>query len=324
MTDFSGRLVSYGLALEGTRGVATNPQFWARWETANFEDTAKTILNQSAINVLNKYSGAEVVDTEGTGEIAGKVTDHTFGLILFAAFGGYSKALKSGETLVTNHSFTESQLNDTPSLTITRVDPNVQNQFAMAVLNQLDLEIKAGDFVRHTSSFMAQPSALVTGQTPAFIAENEFIAKNATVTFNGGAAIPLNSMKLTYTKGVNPYWIIGQNNPTNIFADAVELKGEMVLRYTDDTYKNYRFQNTPQAVVVNVENDGVVIGNTSHPAFSFTMPETFLTEWKSEQSLENIVTQTLTFEAVYSLSAGSMVSATLTNTHTSYNPAGIS
>lgn len=324
MSDFSGRLVSYGIALESTRGTTVDPQFWVRWETADFEDTGKTALNQSAINVLNKYSGAEVVEEDSAGQLAGKVTDHTIGLLMLAAYGGYSVAAHNGETHVYDHTFTESQLNAAPSLTITRVDPNVTNQFAMCMVNQFELDVKAGDFVRHSTSFVGQPSATKTGITPDFVDETEFIAKHVTVKFNNGAAIPVQSLKLTYTKGVNPYWIIGQNNPDNIFADEVELKGEMVLRYTDQTYKNYRFNNTPQAVTVDIINDGVTIGNSAHPTISLDIPKAFLTEWKADQSLSGIVNQTVTFEGTYDLATGKMISCTLTNTHTGYNPAGVS
>lgn len=324
MSDFSGRLVSYGLALEGTRGTAIAPQFWARWETADFLDAGKTVMNQSAINVLDKHSGAEVVEQSGEGHLAGKVTDHTFGLFLFSAFGGYSKALHAGETTVYDHTFTESQVNASPSLTITRVDPNVTNQFTMAMLNQLEIDVKVGDFVRHSSSFISQPSTTISAVTPAFTVEQEFIAKNASITFNGGANVPVTSFKLTYSKGVAGYWVLGNNAPDNIYANAVEIKGEIVLRYTDQTYKNYRYNNTPVAAVIDIKNSAVTIGNTSSPELKFTMPQCFMTEWKAEQAIDGMVQQTLMFEATYSITAGYAISAVLTNTHTSYNPAGVS
>jgi hypothetical protein len=324
MTDFSGRLVSYGLALETTRGTAVAPQFWARWETADFEDEGKSIMNASAVDVLDKYSGSEVVEQTGGGSLAGKITDHTFGLILFSAFGGYSKALAAGETTVYTHTFTESQINASPSLTITRTDPNVQTQYTMAMLNGLDIELKAGDYVRHTSSFMSQPGASTTGITALPIVENEFIAKNATVTFNGGIAVPCNSFKVMYSKDVMNYFTIGKNNPDNIFAQSVEIKGEMVLRYTDDTYKTLRFGNTPQAVVLNVTNSAVTIGNSTHPSLVITMPVCYIEEWKVDQALDGMVQQTVSFNAIYNVATQTAITVALTNTHTQYNPAGIS
>src|SRR5882672_7555409 len=129
---YSGRLTNYGLALETVRGTAVNPGtggFWIRWETADMFDTATTILNQSALNQLDKYSSAEVVETWAQGQIAGKITDHAYGLILYSALGSYAVAAHGSETVVYDHTFTEDQLNAGSTLTITRQDPNVTQQY---------------------------------------------------------------------------------------------------------------------------------------------------------------------------------------------------
>ena len=325
MSDFSGRLVSYGLALETVRGTAVQPQFWIRWETANVTDTATTILNQSALNVLDKYSGSEVISTWAAGQIAGKITDHAFGLILYATFGSYSVGTKAGETVVYNHTFTESQLNAPTSLTITRVDPNVSNQYTKGMVNSLEVAIKTGDFVRHTTNFMANPNATPGAQTVAYLPyENEFTAKHVTVQFNNGTAIPLTSFNLTISKDVDNYWIIGQTNPGDIFARDVEIKGEMVLRYTDQTYYTERFGNTPESVLVTIQNTDVIIGSTSNPTLTFTMPTCYLNEWKVDQSIDGMVQQTIDFEAVYNITQGFAIKSVLTNKHSTYMAGGIS
>lgn len=322
MTDFSGRLIQYGIAAETARGTAVAPQFWVQWETASFEDEGKNVLDQSALNVLNKYSGTEVVEQTSAGNLAGRVTDRSFGLILLAAFGGYSVADASGETTVYTHTFTESQLNASPTLTVTRVDPNIQNQYAMTMLNSLELDIKAGDYVRWNAAFVGQPSSVVTGVTPDPVVENDFVSRNATVKFNNGSAIAVQSLKLTYSKNVSPYFVIGKNNPDNIYADSVELKGEFVLRYSDETYKNYRFNNTPVAIEIDVSDTATTLGSASHPGFTITLPLAYCNEWKADQSIDGMVNQTVGFEAVYNLATNTAVSVTLTNTHTSYSPAG--
>lgn len=332
MADFSGRKIAYAIALETVRGTPdTATTFWVRWETADFEDTATTILNQSALNVLDKYSGAEIVEQWSKGQFAGKITDQGFGLILLAAFDTYSEAQHAGETLVQDHTFSESQLNAAKTLTITRVDPNVQQQFANGMLTSLEILVKAGDFIRHVSQFVAQPSTTVTGRTVNYVAENEFKAKYAVVKFattvgglGAATAIPLNNCKITVNKNANPYWIIGQNNPSDIFANVVEITGEMQLRYSDQTYYTLRFNNTLQAVQINIVNTDVVIGNATNPTLTFTMPAAYLTDWKPDQSIDAMVQQTIMFTATYSLASGYAIQAVLTNLVDSYAPAQIS
>jgi hypothetical protein len=330
-TTYSGRKIKYGLALEATRGTGVAPEVVIRWETADFIDTATTVLNQSAIGVLDKYSNAEIVETWSTGQIAGKITDRGFGLILYAAMGSYSVALKAGESVVYVHTFTESQVNEPTSLTITRYSPNEETQYAMGTLDTLEVDVKVGDYVRHATNFIAQPGTTSAASMPAFEDENEFVSRHATVlfaygvgNFGGSTPIALESFKLNIKKDIKPYFIIGQNNPVDIVSQDQEITGEMVLRWLDSTYYNLRFNNTLQAVQVTVQNNNVTIGSTSHPTLVFTMPAAFLTEWKPDQSIDGIVTQTINFTATYSLDAGYAISAALTNTVTSYSGASIS
>lgn len=328
MSDFSGRLVNYGLGLEVTRGVAVLPSsngFWIRWETSDFEDTATNVLNASALNQLDKYSGSEVTEAWGTGQIAGKITDHAFGLLLYSALGGYSVGTHPGETVVYDHTFTEDQLNAGPTLTVVRQDPNVTTQYTKGTVNQLDVEVKAGDFVRHTTSFMANPGTVIGTQSVAYTgAEQEFTAKHCIVQFNFGTAIPLASMKLSLITNTTNYWILGQTNPGDIFQQSFEVKGEMVLRYSSQTYYNLRFGNTPQAVFITIQNTDVQLGVGSHPTLTFYMPVCYLNDWKPNQNLDGMVEQTFDFEAVATIANGYAVRSVLTNKHSTYAAGGLS
>jgi hypothetical protein len=326
MADYSGRKISYGINMESVRGVAANPSAggrWIRWETADFTDTALTVLNQSALNVLDKYSGAEITEAWSTGQLAGKITDQSIGYILYATFGNWGvTTLESG---VFQHTFNESQLNACASLTVTRNDPNNTYQYTKSMVNSFEVDFKAGDFIRHTTQFVGNPNVtpMPSTQLPGFTPdENEFTSKHAEVQFNGGTAIPLASFKLTISKDVNPYWIIGQTNPGDIFAQAVEIKGEMVLRFTDQTYYTPRFANTVETVLVTVSNTDKTIGATHHPGFTFNMPTCYLTSWKPDQAIDGMVQQTIEFEAVMSLANGYAISSTLINTMNDYPDVG--
>ncbi len=324
MTNFSGRKVAIGLAKEATRGTAVTPSYWLGWMSTDLDDLGKTQLNESAINVLDKNVGAEIVELTGGGKIDGLITDQSFGLILYSLLGSHSVALHSTETLVYDHTFTESQLNDSQSLTLTRKDPNVDQQFALAMIKSLELDIVAGDYVKMTSDWVTQPSATGT-DTTAFVQENHFTAKMASLKLasnisglTSATAVLAKDVKLTIDKGVNPYFIIGQNNPTDIFAQEMTVKGDFTLLYTDDTYKTLRFNNTPQAVQIVLENSGVTIGTASHPTITFTLPQVFLTEWKPAQPVDGMVEQTITFEGTFSLASAYMIQAVLTNLVTTY------
>lgn len=328
VSGFSGRLTNYGINLETARGVAALPSaggFWIRYETADMFDTATTILNASALNQLDKYSGSEVVEAWSQGQIAGKVTDHAFGLLLYGCLGSYSVSTVTGETVVFQHTFTEDQLNATTTLTVVRQDPNTTLQYTKGTVNQLDLDIKVGDFVRHTTTFMANPGTSIATQSVTYNgAEQEFTAKHATVQFNGGAAIPLASMKVSIMNNAANYFIIGQTAPGDIYQQTFEVKGEMVLRYSDQTYFTQRFNNTSAVVNVQIENTDVHIGNNGFPELTLYMPFVILNDFKVDNALDGIVQQTVGFEALATVANGYAIKAILINKHTTYASSGLS
>ena len=326
MTDYSGRKIQYALGIESIVGTAVQPTNAIRWETADFYDKATDVLNASALGVLDKYSGAEVVQQWSDGQIAGKVTDESIGYIFLSLMGGYSKTTHAGETVVYDHTFSESQANQPPTLTIVRTDPNTTLQYTGATVKSMEVSVVAGDYIRQTTNFVGQPSAAST-YVSTYEPENEFIPKNCTVKFaanqggiGGASAIPLHSIKLTVDKGVEPYYIIGQNNPSVILADTTEIKGEMMLRYSAQTYYNLRFNNTPQYVQVTIINTAVTIGSTTNPTIQFTMPLCYLNDWKIDQSLDGIVQQTIDFEATFYPPTQNALSILLTNIVKQYEP----
>jgi hypothetical protein len=319
MSDYSGRKIKYGIGKETTRGTYATPSYWVRWESADFFNHATTMFNQSAIGVLDRYSGAEIMQRSSSGAISGKITDQSVGLFLYATLGGYSVAVASAETAVYKHT------NTTQSLSITRVNPNTQTNYVNAMVGSYELDIKAGDFVRHAVNLTAFPSATGTGAVPAFSNENEFKGAHVTTklaanvgVLSAATAIPTAMFKLTINKNLSPYWIVGQDGPAEIFSQNVEITGEFVLRYTDDTYHNLRYNNTKQALQVVVQNTDVTIGTASNPTIIFTMPAVFLNDFKPEQGIDGMVTQTVNFTATYDLASAYAIQAVLTNAVTTY------
>ncbi len=324
MTDFSGRKVATGIAKEPTRGTGVTPAFWLGWTSFDFDDMGKTTLNQSAINVLDENSGAEVTETWGGGKIEGIVPDESIGLLLYALMGSHAVAAHPAETIVYDHTFSESQTNTAQSVTITRKDPNLDQQFALAMLKTLELDVVTGEYVKFSSDWVSQPSTVGT-DTTVFIQENNFISKDVvlkiaanTAGLTGALPVHAKDVKITVEKDVNPYYIIGQNNPDEIFAQKTTIKGDFTLRYSDATYKTLRFNNTPQAVSIDLKNSGITIGTSSHPEIVITLPKVYLTEWKVATPTDGMVEQTVTFEGTFDFGSAHAIQILLTNTVATY------
>jgi hypothetical protein len=193
------------------------------------------------------------------------------------------------------------------------------------MVGSFEVTAKAGDFVRHATNFTAFYGVTGTGTAPAFIAENEFKGKHVTTKIAANVAglaaalaIPTASLKLTINKNLMPYYIIGQDGPSDIFAQSIEVNGEFVLRFTDSTYEALRFANTKQALSLAIVNTDVLLGTAAAPSLIFTLPAVYLNDFKPEQGIDNIVTQTVSFTGTYDLTTSKTISAVLTNAVTTY------
>lgn len=324
MSDFSGRKISVGLGRETTRGTSVAPSYWVRHLDLDFLNKKEKIMNESAMGVLDKYSGAEIVKEFAQGKLGGKITDKTFGLILASMFGATPTSVQRGATGVYDHTYAQSQSNTGVSLTLTRKDGNTNKRYPLAVLNSLEVECVVGDWIKFSADYISKKG--VTGSdTVAYTAENEFVPKHATVKMDvntaglsGATAIPVKSFKLSMERSVEPYYAFGSNDPAEIFNQEFEVKGDMVLRYTDTTYEDLWANNTNQAVLLDILDTSVDLGGGNNPELKFTLPQASLSEWEIDQSLDKIVEQTVGIQGLYDLTAAATLTAVLTNKATSY------
>lgn len=325
MADFSGRKISVGIGKETVRGTAVAPAYWVKHLDLDFQNKVEKIFNESAIGVLDKYSQVEVVKEWAEGKLEGKVTDKTFGLILASLFGAVPVSVQRATEGVYDHTYAQNQTNNGLSLTIARKDANSDKRYALAVLNKIDIECVVGEFIKFSAEYISKKGTTVAN-TVAYVAENEFVPKNAIVKFAtnlagiaGATAVPVKSFKLSIERSVEPYFAFGTNEPVEIYNQEFEVKGDMVLRYSDTAYETLWTGNASQAVDLDIINTGVVIGTgASNPAVKFTLPEANVSEWEIDQSKDKMVEQTVGFQGLYNLAATASLTARLTNTIVSY------
>lgn len=327
MADGSGRLVHYGIAKETVRGTAqTSPTFeFMQNDTPDFYNTNKSIQNNASAGVLNDVNAEETDSQWAEGKIPIKVTDKTMGLVLLAAMGSLSTAANGDSSgTVKDHTITQSQSNVPQSVTLFRKDSNSDQAFARAMVKTLELNGVVGDFIKAIPEFTSKFGAAAT-TTPAYVYENEFKMKYATAKMAsatsglaGATAIPIKSFKLTITRDLNPYFVAGSLDVNEIFVQKFGVTGELVLRYTDQTYENLTFGNTTQALLIDLVNTDVTIGTSAHPELKITLPTVKIEDWKIDQSMDKMVEQTLSITGMYDLASSSAISMILTNLQASY------
>jgi len=273
------------LALETARGTAeSSATFWIPKTTVDFNEVSVKAVEDSGLGVIDGRAGADVVKKMAEGPLGGIAYDQSFGLLLYAALGAWT-AGDEPEDAVYLHEFTRLNSNEHPALTIFYKDENLDEKYALAMLNELTINMVLEDYVRYTAGFMSKISAANTS-TPSYSGENPFLATHATVKFAAStaalataSATAVRAINLTINKNVEDLQSLGSVEPSDIVNKQFTVSGDLELLFDDETFRDYDIDNTEMAALITLENDDVTIGTESNPTIEFTLAPMTFRDW---------------------------------------------
>lgn len=199
MSKFIGRRFNIGLGKESTRGTAVVASYWYPKMDFSVEDQVDTVIDNSGIGVIEDSNSSDIVKKYSEGNIAGRITDTGFGLILMAVFGTDNKTTTAGESTVYDHTFSMLQSSQHPSLTIAVVEPNSTGlRYPLAMVESLQITAEINKYAMYKVGFRANtPSA--TANTASFTAENTFLPQHGTVKISPTLTSILGTLTATGT-----------------------------------------------------------------------------------------------------------------------------
>jgi hypothetical protein len=324
MSTEIGRLVQVGLGRESVaRGTPAAAGFWMAKVDFDFNPRADLVVNDSGLGVIDARNDAKVVEKVGEGSFGGIVNDKSFGILLAACLGTWSTGTITDTTYT--HTFTRLNNNQHPSFTLYHKDLNVEERYPMAMLNQLTINAVLKDYVRFSAGFMSKIGAATTGNTPAYTAENIFLATHATVKFadtvaalGTASATAVRAINLTFNKNVEDLQSLGSVDPTDIVNKAFSVSGDIEMLYGDTVFRDYALAGTKKACLITISNTDALLGTASYPTLTITLSPMSLRDWGRSTGQDDVVLQTLAFDGNFSITDSATVSATLKNTQASY------
>jgi hypothetical protein len=323
---FTGRKVAVGIARETTRGTAVVPAYWINHLSQSIVPRTEKVMNESALGVLSTFNDSTQVYEWAEGSIEAKLSATSGGLVLLGAFGTVNSALNADASEdVYDHTFTLSNSNSPQSLTITRKDDVDNRAYPLGMINNFELNMELGDYIKFTADFLASSGSSSTANVSR-IEEVEFKPKYASVKMaanlaglSGATALAtVQSFRITVNRNVERDHEAGSNAPYDISVRGIEVNGEIVLRYENATQRDAYLNDTKRAMEISIVNTDETIGTAANPSLTFTMPKVTLEDWNLDQALDDKVTQTLGFQALYDVSEAEQVEAVLTNLVASY------
>lgn len=325
MSDL-GRQVKYGLGKETVSGTAVAASTWVNQLGFEMNPVNEYTNNESSFGVIERTNSSDITNKRAEGTLEAKLTDKTGGLILLGLFGSVATTDNADtDASVKDHTFDINQDIDGQSLTLIRKDSVSTKAYSLARIGEWTLEMDLDDYIKVSADIMSKAGETTTA-TPAYVLENEFVAKHFTVKVasdaSGLAAATAESTVESFSLTVNPNLeadrSAGSNEPYGFSSRGYEMSFEMTCRYDGTTFEDAYENGTALALQVAAINTDVTIGSAANPGLVLTAPKFNITDWTRNEDMDGPVSQTFTGTIHYSPADAYALRAVLTNTQASY------
>lgn len=320
-----GRLQNVGIGKESVRGTPVLPSYWLDQIELSMDNMVETVLDEQALGRIEDSDDMTVSKKWSEVTVKSKMKTDSLGLILLAALGSVSSAVKGGETIVYEHTYSVLNTNQHPSLTISAENNEGEEiAYALSMLEELTIsgDAEAG-YIMVEATFKGKPSVSAT-LTPAHAEEREFLFRNLTFKhatdqagLTAASAVKIRSFSLTIAKNLYPEYESGSNSPTDIFNQQFGITGSLTLRYEDQTYSDFQNNETPRAMRFDFVHADT-IGTSSNPQLRIDLHRVRISNYSRDLANNSINEESFDITALYSLADAKMITAILTNLIASY------
>ena len=325
MAKHIGRRISVGIGKETTRGTAVTAGFWIPWTALNHEGKVENAFCEAAQGTIVDAFDADVVKEWAEGGFECLLGSEHCGLILLSLLGSVSTATASGETVVYDHTYTLQESAQHQALTLAVDQANGDKNYPLAMISTLSIAYERGQIIGYTCNMMSKKGATAT-LTPSYSTENKFRPQDFSVKvasaisgLTGASAISdVKALSLEFNKNLESDDVLGSTEPTDFLNKNLNITGEITITYDNQTYENLALNGTHQAMRIDLTNSDTTIGTSENPTLTIDLAKCVFEEVSFERGLNDIITQTLTFRAVYSQSDSKVGEIVLTNEQSSY------
>lgn len=263
----------------------------------------------------------------GEGGYDGKVFDRSVGAELVALFGQAPVSTQRATTGVYDHVFEMLNTNQHKSLSLSYKDANESLRWAMAMLNSWNLEGATDNYVRRTAQYISKKATTGVAQTVGYTEENEFGPSDISfilgtvdnlASLDGASSIGATGGSIEFAKNAEAQYKLGSNEPDDIVNKQLAVTGTVDLFMDDTTYKALVLAGGKVSLRVLLKNTAIDLGSGHNPEIRIDLARVKLGEFEGGFDNNDVRTQTINFEGLFSLAAGKGVTARVTNRQTSY------
>lgn len=325
MTKQIGRQVSFGIALEASRGVAeSSADFYIPWMELTAENRHEIVNDEVSLARIEDSDGAAIVKKFGETTIKTKLKDVHIGALLKSLLGSLSSVAKSApNAAVYDHTFSVLQSVSHPTITGFLKDANKDIAFANMLVDYLKISVDTTNYVLYEARLVGKSSASAS-TTVAHTTEKDFVPqmlvfKRATAQSGLDAAseVKIRSLTLEIKQNATPEHVLGDADPNDILNGPLQISGSITLVNDGATFETLQSAETYNALRFDfIHTD--TIGSSSNPELKIDLHRCRISNYEQKRNLNGHIEESFDFKAFYSQADSKMITAILTNLQTSY------
>ncbi len=324
-----GRCLQVGIAKEAARGVAESAAtFYIPFSEVTLDEMEEFAVDEQSIGVIEDSVGQDKVKQWAEGPLTAPIgTDH-FGLILLATLGAVSSVQNADvSTLVYDHTYSVLKSSQHQSLSLFLDDPLGGQDYvhALGMIASLEIQYELGAYTQYIANLKAKRGETDT-LTPSTTVENRFTSKHfvfkvaaTKAGLDAGTEIKLKNLNLTIEKNLEDDDVLSDDEPIDFLNKQFTITGELEAIWQNETdFKDNFLAGTQQALRIQLLNTDVTIGTAANPELKIDLAKVIFTALSRPITINDIVTQTISFKAHYSITDTEMIEVVLTNLTVSY------
>lgn len=300
VTPYIKRREAVVIGIEATRGVAATPAYAYRWMDKGLATKPGILENESGMGDDNRVNDSAIDTNHAEGPLGGKVTETGI---------TYLERLMMTKVTTTNngdgtytHEFTYDPTVQAKTASIWDIRPSTTRLYKACVLDNLDIEVEAGEngaWVTSSAAVKGWKHEDVSAVTPAFdTSEKEFTSRHVKVYLaddEAGLADTTNArvkprrwkLSRQQTKAVDHS--LGDGDTPEFDKGAFEVNGETVIKYRKTDYEEGYFDNKVHAMKTVIENGDAKI--------EYIMTKVRFRELTDSDGRDDVVTQSINYVA---------------------------
>lgn len=328
MTFLQGENINLGIAKEASRGTLATPSTWipARTPTGIAPVVEETIIRETRGTSISSQ-GVSITQERAEGDLEFNLRSNSIGLLLLSLLGSVSSEETSDDG-VYEHTFNVLTGNPQyPTLSLALSQLGQQDYaYTNALVSSLEVRLPLDDLANATAQFIAASESAQSDYTPAFASNDHYfrhydatvkIAENVTA-LNAAPALSVKEFSNSIVNNARVNQYIGNQNPSDVLAMILEITGSLSVDYAGETFHDLYTNKGSRALQIELKRSDITIGSNSNPTITFVYPNVTISNRTQDRPLDELVTESLDFQAHFDSTAGKAIEVKLINEQVSY------